>query len=96
MIDYEGTLLFVFSWTATLSIESRPKVIEYLKPAAIVILGDYDYYVEKKLEETELAAMQQSDVQEKAISQGKLFLPEQRTTKAIRHCSVKSLKLKQT
>ena len=33
LIDYEGTLL-LFLMTATLSIESRPKSLNYLKPAA--------------------------------------------------------------
>ncbi|MFP9055462.1 multidrug ABC transporter ATP-binding protein, partial [Enterococcus faecalis] len=61
------------------------KVIELSETGSKLYLGDYDYYVEKKLEETEIAAMQQSDVQEKAISQGKQsFFQSKEQQKAIR------------
>ena len=84
LIDYEGTLLFV-SHDRYFINRIATKVIELSETGSKLYLGDYDYYVEKKLEETELAAMQQSDVQEKAISQGKQsFFQSKEQQKAIR------------
>lgn len=84
LIDYEGTLLFV-SHDRYFINRIATKVIELSETGSKLYLGDYDYYVEKKLEETELAAMQQSDVQEKTISQGKQsFFQSKEQQKAIR------------
>lgn len=84
LIDYEGTLLFV-SHDRYFINRIATKVIELSETGSKLYLGNYDYYVEKKLEETELAAMQQSDVQEKAISQGKQsFFQSKEQQKAIR------------
>ncbi|MFD2390358.1 ABC-F family ATP-binding cassette domain-containing protein [Enterococcus gallinarum] len=84
LIDYEGTLFFV-SHDRYFINRIATKVIELSETGSKLYLGDYDYYVEKKLEETELAAMQQSDVQEKTISQGKQsFFQSKEQQKAIR------------
>lgn len=84
LIDYEGTLLFV-SHDRYFINRIATKVIELSETGSKLYLGDYDYYVEKKLEETELAAMQQSDIQEKTISQGKQsFYQSKEQQKAIR------------
>ncbi|MFK4566147.1 ABC-F family ATP-binding cassette domain-containing protein [Enterococcus sp. UD-01] len=56
LIDYEGTLLFV-SHDRYFINRIATKVIELSENGSKLYLGDYDYYLEKKLEEEELAAL---------------------------------------
>lgn len=56
LIDYPGTLLFV-SHDRYFMNRIATKVVELSAGGTIEYLGDYDYYVEKKLETEELAAL---------------------------------------
>lgn len=56
LIDYEGTLLFV-SHDRYFINRIASKVIELSETGSKLYLGDYDYYLEKKREEEEIAAM---------------------------------------
>ncbi|MBL1228091.1 ABC-F family ATP-binding cassette domain-containing protein [Enterococcus sp. BWB1-3] len=56
LIDYEGTLLFV-SHDRYFINRIATKVIELSEKGSKLYLGDYDYYLEKKKEEEELAAL---------------------------------------
>lgn len=56
LIDYEGTLLFV-SHDRYFINRIATKVIELSETGSKLYLGDYDYYLEKKKEEEELAAL---------------------------------------
>jgi ATP-binding cassette, subfamily F, member 3 len=57
LVDYPGTILFV-SHDRYFINRIATKVIELSKSAAIEYLGDYDYFVEKKLEQAELKAIE--------------------------------------
>lgn len=56
LIDYQGTLLFV-SHDRYFINRIASKVIELSEDGSKLYLGDYDYYLEKKREEAEIAAM---------------------------------------
>lgn len=56
LIDYEGTLLFV-SHDRYFINRIANKVIELSPTGSRLYLGDYDYYLEKKKEEEEIAAL---------------------------------------
>lgn len=56
LIDYPGTILFV-SHDRYFINRLATKVLELDRGGATEYLGDYDYYVEKKLEQEELKAM---------------------------------------
>ena len=56
LIDYPGTILFV-SHDRYFINRIASKVIELNKGGATEYLGDYDYFVEKKLEQAELKAL---------------------------------------
>ena len=56
LLDYPGTILFV-SHDRYFINRIASKVVEMNKEGAIEYLGDYDYYVEKKLEQEELKAL---------------------------------------
>jgi len=60
LVDYPGTILFV-SHDRYFINRIATKVIELSKTAAVEYLGDYDYYVEKKLEQEELKAIEQAE-----------------------------------
>lgn len=60
LVDYPGTILFV-SHDRYFINRIATKVIELSKNAAVEYLGDYDYYVEKKLEQEELKAIEQAE-----------------------------------
>jgi len=60
LIDYPGTILFV-SHDRYFINRIATKVLELSPKGSLEYLGDYDYYVEKKLEQEELAALSQSD-----------------------------------
>jgi ATP-binding cassette, subfamily F, member 3 len=74
LVDYPGTILFV-SHDRYFINRIATKVIELSKTVATEYLGDYDYYVEKKLEQEELRAIEQA---EKAAS-NVLTTPEKNT-----------------
>ena len=56
LIDYDGTLLFV-SHDRYFINRIATKVIELSENGSKVYLGDYDYYLEKKQEEAEIAEL---------------------------------------
>ena len=62
LIDYPGTILFV-SHDRYFINRIASKVIELNLEGVTDYLGDYDYYVEKKLEQEELKALQQNEQQ---------------------------------
>ena len=62
LIDYPGTILFV-SHDRYFINRIASKVIELNLGGVTDYLGDYDYYVEKKLEQEELKALQQNEQQ---------------------------------
>ncbi|MDN6639180.1 MAG: ABC-F family ATP-binding cassette domain-containing protein [Tetragenococcus sp.] len=71
LIDYEGTLFFV-SHDRYFINRTATKVIELSPEGSRLYLGDYDYYLEKKQEEAQLAAYEKADTpQEKTVSAGK-------------------------
>lgn len=57
LIDYPGTLLFV-SHDRYFINRIATKVVELQPEGSTEFLGDYDYYVEKKLEQEELLALE--------------------------------------
>ena len=67
LIDYPGTILFV-SHDRYFINRIVTKVLELSKNGAVEYLGDYDYYVEKKLEQEELKALEASTSAEKTTS----------------------------
>jgi len=56
LIDYPGTILFV-SHDRYFINRIATKVLELNRHGSVEYLGDYDYYLEKKLEQEELAAL---------------------------------------
>jgi len=64
LIDYPGTLLFV-SHDRYFMNRIATKVVELSRDGTTEYLGDYDYYVEKKLETEELAALDALEAQAK-------------------------------
>jgi len=71
LIDYPGTILFV-SHDRYFINRIATKVLELSRHGSIEYLGDYDYYVEKKLEQEELAALALADFQ-KGSAQSETF-----------------------
>ena len=61
LIDYPGTILFV-SHDRYFINRIATKIIELDRNGATEFLGDYDYYLEKKLEQQELLALAQEKV----------------------------------
>ncbi|WP_160724915.1 ABC-F family ATP-binding cassette domain-containing protein [Bacillus sp. USDA818B3_A] len=59
LIDYPGTILFV-SHDRYFINRIATKVLELSPNGSLEYLGDYDYYVDKKLEQEELAALAQA------------------------------------
>ena len=70
LIDYEGTLFFV-SHDRYFINRIATKVIELSEEGSKVYLGDYDYYLEKKQEEIELAELLAPKEEVVTVSQGK-------------------------
>lgn len=68
LIEYEGTLLFV-SHDRYFINRIATTVIELSPEGSKLYLGDYDYYLEKKQEEAELAALEQAEAAAAAPSQ---------------------------
>ncbi|TWD92524.1 ATP-binding cassette subfamily F protein 3 [Neobacillus bataviensis] len=71
LIDYPGTILFV-SHDRYFINRIATKVLELSPKGSLEYLGDYDYYVEKKLEQEELAALSQSDSAKKTAEKESL------------------------
>jgi ATP-binding cassette, subfamily F, member 3 len=67
LIDYPGTLLFV-SHDRYFINRIATKVLELSPKGSTEYLGDYDYYLEKKLEQEELAALALAASQKKAAA----------------------------
>lgn len=65
LIDYPGTILFV-SHDRYFINRIATKIIELDRNGATEFLGDYDYYLEKKLEQLELLALEQEKALGKA------------------------------
>ena len=65
LIDYPGTLLFV-SHDRYFINRIATKVVELSREGSTEFLGDYDYYVEKKLEQKELAALALAAIEKRA------------------------------
>jgi ATP-binding cassette, subfamily F, member 3 len=64
LIDYPGTILFV-SHDRYFINRIATKVLEMSREGSKEFLGDYDYYVEKKLEQEELAALEAASVKKR-------------------------------
>jgi ATP-binding cassette, subfamily F, member 3 len=67
LVDYPGTILFV-SHDRYFINRIATKVLELSRQGSTEYLGDYDYYVEKKLEQEELAALALATAVKKAAS----------------------------
>ncbi|MEO2077137.1 MAG: ABC-F family ATP-binding cassette domain-containing protein [Bacillus sp. (in: firmicutes)] len=65
LIDYPGTILFV-SHDRYFINRIATKVLELSRHGSTEYLGDYDYYLEKKLEQEELAALALAESAKKA------------------------------
>lgn len=64
LVDYPGTIIFV-SHDRYFINRIATKVLELSKNGSTEYLGDYDYYLEKKLEEEELKALESANVLKK-------------------------------
>ncbi|WP_071131280.1 ABC-F family ATP-binding cassette domain-containing protein [Enterococcus timonensis] len=62
LIDYDGTLFFV-SHDRYFINRIASKIVELSENGSRMYLGDYDYYLEKKQEEAELAAQAQQEIE---------------------------------
>src|SRR5690606_32303219 len=60
LLDYPGTILFV-SHDRYFMNRISTKVVELMQDGTTEYLGDYDYYVEKKLETEELKALEEAE-----------------------------------
>lgn len=60
LLDYPGTILFV-SHDRYFMNRISTKVVELMQGGTTEYLGDYDYYVEKKLESEELKALEEAE-----------------------------------
>lgn len=69
LIDYPGTILFV-SHDRYFINRIATKVIELDKSGSTEFLGDYDYYVEKKLEQAEIQALEANAAVKQAQNTG--------------------------
>ncbi|GMA46733.1 ABC-F family ATP-binding cassette domain-containing protein [Tetragenococcus muriaticus] len=85
LIDYKGTLFFV-SHDRYFINRIATKIVELSEDGTRLYLGDYDYYLEKKQEEEELAEYEkEEEPQEKTISAGKKnFVQSKEQQKQIR------------
>ena len=71
LIDYPGTILFV-SHDRYFINRIATKVLELSPKGSLEYLGDYDYYVDKKLEQEELAALALADAAKKTAEKDSL------------------------
>ncbi|MDT2753951.1 ABC-F family ATP-binding cassette domain-containing protein [Enterococcus pseudoavium] len=82
LIDYQGTLLFV-SHDRYFINRIANKVIELSPEGSKLYLGDYDYYLEKKKEEEEIAELQAKEI-EPVEAPKKRFYQDKEQQKLIR------------
>ena len=80
LIDYDGTLLFV-SHDRYFINRIATKVIELSENGSKMYLGDYDYYLEKKQEEEEIAELLAEKHQQPSRSIQTKIISKQRTAK---------------
>ncbi|GGA27660.1 ABC-F family ATP-binding cassette domain-containing protein [Paenibacillus physcomitrellae] len=80
LLDYDGTLLFISHDRYFLN-KMAERVIELHPEGARHFLGNYDDYVEKKLELAEIAAEQAANAAAKQAAGGKKDVPELNETK---------------
>lgn len=64
LIDYPGTIIFV-SHDRYFINRIATKVLELSRHGSVEFLGDYDYYLEKKLEQEELKALENATLNKK-------------------------------
>ena len=69
LVDYPGTILFV-SHDRYFINRIATKVLELSRHGSTEYLGDYDYYIEKKLEQEELAALALADSIKRSAQMG--------------------------
>lgn len=82
LIDYQGTILFV-SHDRYFINRIANKVIELSPEGSKLYLGDYDYYLEKKKEEEEIAELQAKEI-EPVEAPKKRFYQDKEQQKLIR------------
>lgn len=96
LIDYEGTLLFV-SHDRYFINRVATKVIELSETGSRLFLGDYDYYLEKKKEEAEIAALLNEETSVKTESSGKQnFQQNKEQQKILRNLKRKIVEIEET
>lgn len=86
LIDYPGTILFV-SHDRYFINRIATKVIELSREGTTIYLGNYDYYVEKKMKMLELSALEKKNIEQKQEqkSSKQAYLLEKETQKQERH-----------
>lgn len=95
LIDYEGTLFFV-SHDRYFINRIATKVIELSENGSKLYLGDYDYYLEKKQEEAEIAALLEEKTVIATVSTGKQnFQQSKEQQKALRNLQRKIEKIEE-
>ncbi|WP_207941246.1 ABC transporter ATP-binding protein [Enterococcus sp. DIV2402] len=95
LIDYEGTLFFV-SHDRYFINRIATKVIELSENGSKLYLGDYDYYLEKKQEEAEIAALLEEKEETVTVSTGKQnFQQSKEQQKIIRNLKRKIEKIEE-
>ncbi|WP_414842054.1 ATP-binding cassette domain-containing protein [Enterococcus saccharolyticus] len=95
LIDYEGTLFFV-SHDRYFINRIATKVIELSENGSKLYLGDYDYYLEKKQEEAEIAALLEEKTVIATVSTGKQnFQQNKEQQKIIRNLQRKIEKIEE-
>lgn len=95
LIDYEGTLFFV-SHDRYFINRIATKVIELSENGSKLYLGDYDYYLEKKQEEAEIAALLEEKTVIATVSTGKQnFQQSKEQQKALRNLQRKIKKIEE-
>jgi len=95
LIDYEGTLFFV-SHDRYFINRIATKVIELSENGSKLYLGDYDYYLEKKQEEAEIAALLEEKEETVTVSTGKQnFQQNKEQQKIIRNLQRKIEKIEE-
>jgi ATP-binding cassette subfamily F protein 3 len=95
LIDYEGTLFFV-SHDRYFINRIATKVIELSENGSKLYLGDYDYYLEKKQEEAEIAALLEEKEETVTVSTGKQnFQQSKEQQKIIRNLQRKIEKIEE-
>ncbi len=82
LIDYPGTILLV-SHDRYFINRIATKVIELSREGTTIYLGNYDYYVEKKMKMLELSALEKKNIEQKQKqkSSKQAYLLEKETQK---------------